>query len=399
MKYIFTGIIILTLGWAVYMLDTRAWAQEKSQAREPVPTKELMDKFLSHMVNLAPFMVSEQKYLDSKNFTTIDSNLKDLSKLVKEAAHDPQLQGSGYKISQKVLENHIAETERVFRIGNKPYSRWMLNSTLSICMSCHTQIPTASRSMKNFEDFKSFTSSFDQAEFLFATRAFDKAKETYEKLILGFPEGGINSDQLETSIQRMITYYARIQRSPSDAYLALQRYQKNDKLPPFLKEDLKSWSSAFKEWEGEAPMDLNRMSDTQILDFAKKNLDPKKAGYVLTSDNPRAVHYLKVSGILYQYLQLHPNSSAAPDMLYWLAICDKGLSNNFFFSLGDIYLRECVIRYPSTAIAKDCYNEYEQETVLSYSGSSGTHMPDEVKRDLDRLKALIIAPPTQKRKM
>jgi hypothetical protein len=47
------------------------------------------------------------------------------------------------------------------------------------------------------------------------------------------------------------------------------------------------------------------------------------------------------------------------------------------------------VRYPREAIAKKCFKEYEEETILGYTGSSGTNVPGEVRRDLNSLKKLI----------
>ncbi len=387
MKFFVSAMLFVTLIFVIYFMNPRVWAEDAK------PTKELMGKFLSQMETLKPYMVSEEKFTDSKNFIEIDSHLKELALLSKKAVHDPKLRLAGYRVPRKIFENHIIEMERVFRVGNKQYARWMLNSTLSICMSCHTQIPTVSRGLKDFEKLDTLTSSFDQAEFLFATRAFDQAKDSYEKMILNYPAGNIKTEQVETALERVIAYYARLQRDPGGAVQALEQYQKNSKLPTFLKDDITAWLQVFKDWKKEPVLDANLLTGPQVVLFAKKNLDPKVSGFVMTADNPRAVLYLKVSGILYQYLQQHPDSEQTPEILYWLAICDKGLNNNFFYSLGNIYLRECIINYPRSPIAPKCYEEYELETIVSYSGSSGTHMPAEVRNDLDRLKGLIKFPP------
>src|ERR1039457_1074491 len=121
--------VILT----VNVLHSWDWAQTGNVASSPeaVPSKQLMGKMLSHMVALEPFSVSDEKFTNKKNFEEIDLHLKKITWLAKQAAHDPQLQVPGYRISQEVLQGHVAETEKVFRAGNKQYARWMFNSTLS----------------------------------------------------------------------------------------------------------------------------------------------------------------------------------------------------------------------------------------------------------------------------
>ena len=113
------------------------------------------------------------------------------------------------------------------------------------------------------------------------------------------------------------------------------------------------------------------------------------------TDSPKLVAFLKTSSVLYEYLQTHPKSAIVPDILYWLSICDRAVNNDFFFSLADLYLRECILSYPTNPVAKKCFKEYETETNAAYTGSGGTHIPAEVKLELSRLKELVDPLPIQ----
>jgi len=144
MKYAFILGLVIVLG-------SFARSENDSKGYE---TKVLMGKFLTHMEALKPFFISEEKYMDSNNSQEIEQHLKDLSEIAKKANHNAQLKQESYRISAKVLSDHVSETERIFRTGNKSYSRWMLGSTMSVCMSCHIQVTAASRELKDFEGLK-----------------------------------------------------------------------------------------------------------------------------------------------------------------------------------------------------------------------------------------------------
>ncbi|MBK9294702.1 MAG: hypothetical protein IPM57_09710, partial [Oligoflexia bacterium] len=170
MKKIFLTVIIS-------LIATSASAKE---------TKAVMRDFLHHMTELKKYLNPEEKFLKSENDADIRKSLKGLAENAKEAVHDPQLKGAGYSVSKSVLKEHFEEAERVYRLGNKRYARWMLNSAFGICISCHTQMPTKSRTwVEDLEVNQKFTSDFDQAEFYFATRAFEKASRLFDKLITG----------------------------------------------------------------------------------------------------------------------------------------------------------------------------------------------------------------------
>jgi hypothetical protein len=357
---------------------------------KPNNTRALMDLFFAEILALEKYFVSESKFIDPKNAPEITAHLKRFSELAKDAVHDPQLAQENFRFSRQVLQDHIAETERVYRLGNKYYARWMMNSTLSVCMSCHTQLPTASRRFEQLGAATVFPSQFEKAEFLFATRAFDKGSEIYNNIIIGYPANKVPIDQVDKAMERQLAYFTRIKRSPTEGIAVLEKYQKAKNLPPYLQKNIAAWIEQFKTWKKEGDgIDPKTASDEQVLSFAKKNLKSELTPTMMKAANPLLVTYLRISGILYEYLQTHPNSKAKPQVLYWLAICDRALNNNFFYSLADMYLRECIVQYPADTIAKKCYKEYEAETILGYSGSSGTHLPPDVRSDLDNLKKLV----------
>jgi hypothetical protein len=349
--------------------------------------KDLMHELLGQITALKDLMVSEAKFLDSKNEIEIAGHLKKMSEIGKKVVHSPTLNAPVFRPSAQVLQEHISETERVFRLGNKSYARWMLNSTLSICMSCHTQVTTDSRQLWSSSLVDNYTSDFDQAEFLFTIRNFTKAHELYKKAIMNYPKNKLPVDKLELALEREVAFFARIKRDASGGMKALGEYQAKKFIPPYLKEDLKVWTRQFKQWKQEDIFELKDPTEDQVKIFIQKHLEKKS--HSQSAENPNVVNYLYTSGILYEFLSRHPKTNLTPDILYWLAVCDRGVNNNFFFSLADIYLKDCIIQYPKTSAAQKCYTEYEENTIASYSGSSGTQVPNDAKEELAKLKSLI----------
>ncbi len=351
-------------------------------------TKELMQQFLKQLTQLKEYFVSEEKFNDQKNHDKIANYLKDFSTLAKQTIHDPVLNQENFKFSRYVLEEHIGDTERVFRLGNKSYARRKIASTISVCMSCHTQMPSDSRSFKNFSDLKSFPSINEKAEFLFATRSFDEASKMFNKIIVNYSKK-TTTMQLEDALKRQLVYYSRIKKNPTEAISVFKKYQKNKELPKYLQESLAAWISQFEKWSTQADLDPKSATDKEILSFVQSKIDEKSSMDQVDSTNPNLVSYLRVSGLLFEYLQHHPESKATPEILYWLSICDRSMNNTLFYSLSDLYLRECILKYSDQPIAKKCYKEYEAETIWGYTGTLGTDLPKEVKSDLDYLKEIV----------
>jgi hypothetical protein len=131
---------------------------------------------------------------------------------------------------------------------------------------------------------------------------------------------------------------------------------------------------------------MKSISETDLKKYVTSSLKTELWDKMIGANNPRVMTYLKISGLLYEYLEHHPDTALMPEILFWLARCDRALNNNFFYSLADMYLKECVLKYPKHPIALNCFHEYEDSVTLGYTGSSGVHMPSDVLGDLNKMK-------------
>lgn len=368
-------IVVFFVG--VLLMSQAALAQkESSVASGTVTTKALMQQFLGELLALRKYMVSEKRFVDPKNMPQISEHLKEMVRLSQEASHDPMLNVENFKMSREVLTSHLAETQRVYNSGNKTFARWMLNSAVYVCMSCHTQLPAMDIALLQKKDSDYYFSEFEQAEFLFAARSFKEALRLYEFVI---DKGSDENFEVERSLERVVIYYSRIQRDPKAAIKKLEKYRLIKRMPQGLRTQLADWIAQFKVFDKMDFKNVQRWSAEEVLQFAQKHLEGKNQPFNL-------VTYSWVSGILFEYLKNHDESAATPDILYWLAVSDNQMSNNVFFSLAHMYLRECIVKYPKTAAAKKCYQEYEEEITVSYSGTRGTEIPRDVREDLKKLK-------------
>ena len=163
------------IGWFVLSITSRAESHYLVEKKVSISTKDVMAQFATHLIALKKFMISQEKFNDPKNSFEISNHLQQLSKNVAAAHEDVALQKPNFKFSREVLAEHLEDTERLFRLGNKSFARWKFASTVSVCMSCHVQMPTPSKTFQEFKSEKMFLSRMDQAEFLFAIRDFEAA--------------------------------------------------------------------------------------------------------------------------------------------------------------------------------------------------------------------------------
>ncbi len=160
-----------------------------------------------------------------------------------------------------------------------------------------------------------------------------------------------------------MAYFSRIKRDPAGGRDYLQNILKqNKKLPVHITKNVQAWMALFNEWSREKTPDMKSISESDLKNYVNKSLKPELWDKMTDANNPRIMTHLKVSGMLYEFLEHHPQTKIMPEILYWLAQCDRALNNNFFYSLADMYLRECMLNYPKDPIAMKCYQEFEDST-------------------------------------
>lgn len=356
-------------------------AQVKSSDVKPT-----MHALFMNMQKLEPYMVDDIAFKDKKNEKVIKSSLKEMTELVKNAEHFNTIRKSPtFKISAQAIENHFSEILKIYETGNKDYARWQLNSTVPLCMSCHTQAPSKSRKWHLDPKTNNKLSNFQKAELLFMGRDFDEALEIYDSIINNFPKNKVQASYVEKAMERKVVIFSRVNRNFKEGITSIENNLKNKNLPPYLEENAKAWAALFRIQIRNGFPDPKKANDSEIKKYVDRELKTGLWDDMVEASNPRLVKNLTVSGILYEYLNTNPNSKIKPEILYWLSLCDRQIKENLFYSLADLYLKECMNEYSKNPIAKKCFDEYKENTLLSYTGSAGTDLPEDVKKELDDL--------------
>lgn len=350
--------------------------------------KNYMDQMLREIYILKPYIVSETEYKDPKNSAQIDESLKRMVSLSENISHEGKIRNTGFGISSDVLTQQLKESELVFRVGNKGYSLWMLRSTLSVCMSCHTQLPSASTRFDFSKKEHKLTKPFDEAEFLFIVRNFEKAMPLYQQVIAEYPKNAVTPENLKKAIARELYYYVRVKRDMPGLIKALDKNLKNKQLPTSAKTRLSGLKKAAQDKKGEGYPEFKEDQQAELKNYAESQLKNELAGDFDFSAG-KELDYLKTSSVLYKYLNDFPQTPLKPEILYWLSFCERRYEPTAFYSLPELYLKQCVLEHPQSEIAPACLKEYQDLVTLAYTGSSGVNIPDDVKKELQSLKKMI----------
>ncbi len=366
-----------------------------------IEAKRVMHQVYESYVKLIPYIYSDRLITnsnDKKMLEELNAHLLDLQKAFKGAKHVELLKMPGFKPSLETIDRHISDTIDSVNAKSKVFAHARLKAMGALCVSCHTGISDkisknafgeAISSLKRSD----FNSDFEFANYLYLVRRFTEAKKHYELAIKSSlekishpPKGTFIDDrnlngELYSSLRRILSLYTKISIRPEEGINFLKKYRQDKGITKFTREDIDQWIKGLKKWE---KFDINNVKKVdEFISTNLKHLEDKK-DKVNTGEYD--VTLLISSGVLTKFLNDNPKTELVPTILYWLAISERRLSNSYFFSLSDLYLKECILQYPKNEIAKSCYREYEDNLVFGYSGSSGTDIPPSEKRELERLK-------------
>ena len=187
---------------------------------------------------------------------------------------------------------------------------------------------------------------------------------------------------VDKSAERIAIYYSRIVRNFPQAIASFEKFLKNELTPKYLNDQFKQWIKQYQFLNSLPQINPKLAAENDIFALLKSI----KKAETFSKDGPPLVINQYQAGLLYEYLNTNPTSKRTPEILYNLAIFDSLLDDNFFFSLTDIYLKDCVVRFPKSKVAQLCFSELENRIELSFTGSRGTSIPADVKSELNRLK-------------
>lgn len=357
-----------------------------------VNSRQVMNESLKSFIRLIPFASDEMKFTDPKNEQQIVTYLKNIQKAFEDAGHISKLDTPGFRPSVRVIQSHLQETIDAFGHNNKLFARNRVRALGGVCMSCHTQLDSLPRSRfsKELSQIKreQFADRFEFAEFLFLIRQFSDARKNYERFIDEelFKEKAIkekvafqgpSSKKIDEGVRRILAVLLKIEGNRDGALEFIDGMLEKESLNDALRIQLNGWKR-------------------EVLEISKRVTGPTKPAdvknFVNNNLKDKGLSHMKLlwaSGLLSQYLKNNSDNEVTPLILLWLARADRELNFSFYYSLAEVYLKECVETFSNNPYAKECVEEYVEYVRFSFTGSGGAKIPPEELKEIARLKALV----------
>ena len=375
------------------VISTSLYSEQKYKT-----TKQAMNEIFSSFVALIPYAANEMRFNDPRAEEFIKTKLLKLKTAFKNAKHLRQIKTPGFQPSFEVVTDHLEQTYENFSTRNKSFARTRLKATAEMCISCHSQLPKGkSSTFRNFKSVtrKDFFNDYEYGDYLFLIRDYTQATRYYEKEIaariaknkaLKAIHNSKNSNYLdftiEKSLKRVLTIYTKVFYRPEKAINFLSQYKNNSDIPTSMKGDIEDWYQDLKAWK-KVKFSGNVANEKELTSFIKKHLE--ETGDDKTAD----IDYLVGAGVLYRFANKNPKSDSIPQVLYWLGKIDYNLEHSYFYSLAEVYLKNCVKQYPTSGYAKKCFNQYKDNLEMGFTGTSGTNIPEDELKVLEELKRFL----------
>ncbi len=371
-----------------------------SFAEDTAIAKAVMNNVYDSFVKIIPYVYADKNasdlLKDSSNQKDLIKNLTEISNSFKSVSHVEFFQKPGFRPSLETINSHIDETISSIKSQNYIFAQSRLKAITALCVSCHSVL-SDSISKKAFGDYINsekrtrFESDYAYANYLFLVRRFSESTSFFEMTIRDHLENApltqnpeLSDHELYSSLRRVLSIYTKVTFNPDKSEAFLKKYYNHKNMPKPLNAMIDTWIKSLGKWK---KFDPNKM--TSPHQFITKNLAPLESHREKLASGESDVTLLVSAGVLSKYLTDNPKSPLTPEILYWLSIAERRLSNSYFFSLSDLYLKDCITQHRQSPWARKCYQEYEDNITFGFSGSKGTDIPVEEKKELDRLKQVL----------
>jgi hypothetical protein len=267
--------------------------------------------------------------------------------------------------------------------GQTESASYLTRRLTETCIACHTRLPARSGAPFAADLIRSVErqqlSPLALAGLQVATRQFDEALGTYEKAFAD-PEESIR--RLESELPSYLTVALRVRENAARAERGLASVGRRPDVPALLERNLEIWSSAIRDLEP-------TLHEQPSLARASRILSEGRALSEFPTDGADLAHAILASSMVYRYLdQKQPQGLELAQACYLLGQTEAFTRRSFELSDTEHYLEQAIRLAPHTPLARNAFARLEREILLSYTGSGGEQLPEEIQDLLRELAEL-----------
>ena len=375
-------------GFAALVLGTTT-SVAAQQATQPI-----MDSIFGEFIEILPVSFNHQKFADPTVRPKMEAHLSRLAANAARLQEHGASQDRAFEFVAMSLARDARTAWRRYKSGHFEDARFTLHNMTDNCIACHASLPEG----RKFPDAEKFFAKLnanelpplERAQLLIVSRQFDRALDAMEQQFLSkeidpglVPILGSFTDYLKLSIS-VKSDFQRPQK-------VIKHLLERPTTPLHVKRQLQRWLAALNEIPRLKPF------DQPSLVVAKNLMEQGRQMMEFARDRDGLIHYLTADAVLQRYIQGQPDrGSTVAEAYYRLGATASMIEHSFWITRSDFYYETAIRLAPASNFAPKALAQLEESLVLGYTGSSGTHVPDDVQLLLAELKELIEKAHTKK---
>lgn len=337
-------------------------------------------KLFNYVWNPTEFSAARNDLKIKRYLSTLEKNLQNSHIAEELPVNDPAM-----SITLDWFRELIHDAKTRFESGHKDYANWKLRSMTNACIACHSRTETKTGFLADnaVPSGNSVEYQFAAAQFLFATRQFDKASDKFYQLAKSLLELESGRSYALEVLKEWLVVEIRV----------LDRPKATKKSLAFLQTKIASEDPRiailFEKWAS----DLDALSHSPVVTDATAVATAKQLLQDAMLDREFAkeehlVKTLKASAILHQYLDESKTHNESKSATFLLAIAYQHLPIDSLSIYRKLYLEKCIRLFPGSDEAKQSYAMFKEAVESDNTGSGGLHLEADQQDKLEALKAL-----------
>jgi hypothetical protein len=367
--------LIISLGTIILLVVACQTTQKVETAGSSPAWNSSMKEFKHNLMILQPYIFNSALFNDPDNYQFLSQKIHQLSEQSTQVTHETRMRNDDPTIQFVAVHfaEELSQADINFKEGAQDYSRSQLMKVTSYCLECHTRLRQGPSFMNTDSDepFIKTLHIADRIELMISFRQFDAAFNLALES-LSMPQEDENKNYKADRIARLgLSVAVQYLGSREKTEKIINTIASNPTLPIYLKQNNRYWKISVKKWT------------------LKENLNSLPRIRVLVNSRTSEIDDMRAIRSLLSLLTRDLNPNDLGEALLLTGQSYEELRKVSTMSLHENYYEMCVRKAAATKWAKPCMARYSDSIVMSFSGSSGTHIPKDVDHHLEELRKII----------
>ncbi len=341
------------------------------------------------LTTVLPLSLDDETYQNDANRQRIRDALQSLASHANQLTQHGRKAPASFDFLRRSFHRDAQKTSELYESEHFEASRFVLHHLTDNCFLCHSRLPS-SRSFTLGKRFlkevpMTWMDSHERVRLAVAVRQFDTALEGYEALFRS-PDHPAAQMDLMALFEDYMRIVIRVRRDFPRAIETLETFRQRPDVPRYLDAHLSAWLDALKALQ-------TVTSQGNPLTHARTLIQQGQQRNRFLADRQGLVHFTLASGLLHRHVD--SGSLSKPELAeayYLLGVAESYIPRTSWISETELFLEMAVRLAPASQYGNQAFAFLEEYLIMGFTGSSGLHLPSDIQKRLDDLRALVDGP-------